>query len=532
MTSAESENRFDDLLRQKLAADEVQPSAGLWPAVSATLPVPPPRPRGWAVGAAALLGVVLGLLLGWWSGGRLAEKGPFQRGIATGDAMMTSGSDKMVVGSDKMVVGSAATTIGNDMLVVGNATTPIGSGKMVVGSGKMVVGSALAGPAGVVAPVPGTGAGVVTKTPSPWQTAFAQDSAIRQEAARGVAPVRTDSASRLLDLIAAQRATLRGLQGQLDSLKAALPVEPLALAIAADSVTPVAPQPDSIVPTAPLHRWAVALLAETTPRWGALPGPADTYQPLGATATRGLQLEHRLANDRWLVRGGLGETRLTGQFRAIAETTRQRLVSDTLTTTVFEGGTRVDTIRILQLDSTLHLNPRVNANLQIIGYDSLWVPDTITVYQLVISHDTVQRTTQTVRTRLDTWRETREQQLRPTYRFWTIPVAAQFDVLRAGRWRAGLSLGAQLTVFRGGDAPVRGADGTYALRRIGARGGPFRPLSVALTTGLDVRYHLTDRLSVLAGGGLRGWVQSPVRGEARPKVQPTAQVGISWGLGR
>ena len=361
-----------------------------------------------------------------------------------------------------------------------------------------------------------------------WQVALAQDAGIRHEGA--VAPVRADSASRVPALIGAQRATLRVLQHQLDSLKAALPAEPAALALT-DAVPP-ALVPDSatrpVLP--PLHRWAVAALAEATTPWGVLPGPADAREMLGAAAAQSIQVEHRLANDRWLVRGGLGGVRLTSYFRAATEKTGQTLVSDTVTTVQTEVFTRTDTTLILHPYSQLFLNPRVNAGNQIIGYDSIWVPRVDTLYQVVVAHDTVRRSIQIVQTRLDTWREWREQQMRPSYRFWTIPVAVQYDVLRARRWRAGVSGGAQVLIFRGGEAPVRVGEG-YELRRVGPREGPFRPVSVALTGGLDVRYRLSGRLSLLAGAGVRGWVQSPVRGEARPKVQPTGQVGLSWGLG-
>ena len=242
-------------------------------------------------------------------------------------------------------------------------------------------------------------------------------------------------------------------------------------------------------------------------------------------------MEHRLRNDRWLLRGGFGQVRLTGRFGAVDETTGQHRVSDTTSVTQTDFLTTVDTISIVQLDSVPQLNPIINGSGQVIDYDTLWVARNYTVYHQVISHDTVRRTTKVITTRLDTWRERREQQLRPTYRFWTVPLAAQVDVLRAGRWRAGVSLGAQVLIFRGGDQPVRLPDGTYVLRRVGPSAGPFRPVSFALATALDVRYRLSERLSVLAGAGLRGWALNPVRADARRLVQPTAQVGVSWGLG-
>lgn len=329
---------------------------------------------------------------------------------------------------------------------------------------------------------------------------------------------------------------LAALNAALDSAKLALdPVPPLL----ASADTAAAAKTDSVA--APWHarRWAVALLAETTAPWGALPvAPAtpETRETLGRAATRSLQLEHRFGpaahpGSRWLVRGGVGETRLQGQLTAITDrgTVQTSVRRDSLVT-FLDGVTRRDSSYIIRQDSVPQLNPRINGSGQIIDYDTLWIDRYDTLYQVVVTHDTVRRTEIISTTRLETSRIRREQQLRPTYRFWTIPVAVQFDILRYRRWRAGLGLGAQLLIFRGGEAPVAVADGV-ALRRIGPRDGPFRPLSVGLTTTLDVRYALSPRLSVLGGAGLRGWLQNPVRGAARGPVLPMAQVGVSWGLG-
>ena len=508
MTPAESENRFDELLRGKLAADELTPSAGLWPSVSETLPLPRPRTK-WPLGAAGVAGLVVGGLLG---GG-----------------LNTVNSDREAAPISRTAVPNVRHTIPNVRQAIPNVGTAVPNIRHTiphVGTAIPNVGTT----ASYVRPTTAAaGAPIVTR----WALALIQDSTIRREAARTLAPVRPDSASRLPALITAQRATLRTLQHQLDSLKAALPAEPVALAVADSGTLAAGPVDSAVRPAlAPLRRWSVVLLAETTPKWGALPGPADSRETsretIGGADAVSLQVEHRLANDRWLVRGGFGQVRLSGTFRAVDETTGQTLVSDTAIATQTDIIRNVDTTFIIP-GPVLQLNPRVNAGGQIIGYDSLWTPSD-TLYQVIVSHDTVRRTTSIISTRLDTWRETREQTLRPTYRFWTIPVAAQVDVLRRGRWRAGLSVGAQVLIFRGGDAPVRIGD-TYVLRRIGPHEGPFRPVSVALTTGLDVRYRLTERLSLLAGAGGRGWVQNPTRGEARPRVQPTGQVGLSWGLG-
>lgn len=558
MTPAESENRFDDLLRRKLDGDELLPSAGLWPAVSATLP--PPRPRaGWPVGATAVLGVLIGLLVGWWAGPRGAEKATPSTAIALRPTAPTTGSDvtptgkrTTPIGRDEVATersttppGKDATATGRSKAATGRSATPTGRSKATprnapttTGRSATTTGSTAMTPTTARLPLAATIASLVpgpepTVAPSLWQVALTQDAAIRHEGT--VTPVQHDSASRVEPLVAGQRAILRVLQRQLDSLKAALPAEPMTLA-SADSVAPkdvpaAAPAASGPLDLPPPARWAVALLLQTSTPWGVLPGPPDTRETIGGARQQSLHVEHVLPNDRWRIRGGFGRVGLTSQFRAVQEATGQTQVSDTTAVSQLTVVTNVDTTRIIHVDSAVHLNPRINGAGQIIGYDSLWVTRYDTLYQQITSHDTLMSTTRTVSTRLDTWRETREQALRPIYRFWTLPVAVSFDVLRAGRWAAGVRAGAQVLLYRGGDLPTVRSDGTWTLRAVGSREGLFRPVSFALSTGLDVRYRLTNRLSVLAGAGTRGWVQSPVRGQTRPRMQPTAEAGLSWGLG-
>ncbi|MBC7519521.1 MAG: hypothetical protein H7268_00265, partial [Sandarakinorhabdus sp.] len=300
MTPAESERQFDELMRRKLATDEVQPSAALWPAVSATLPPPTARLPWRPVGAAGFLGVLIGVMMGWWTGPGAPEKGRFQRSKATGVEMKTVGSEMKTVGSEMKTVGSEKKTVGSEMKTAGVEKKTVGSEKTIagvekktIGSGKTIAGSktTIAGggqhPVSAGAAASATAGAVVvgvagssSAAPLPitlWQTALAQDSAIRREAARSVAPVQPDSSSRVLALIVTQRATLRVLQRQLDTLKAALPAEPAALPVVAAVPAAIdsAASADSAARTAPAllpaRRWAVALLTDATTPWGALP---------------------------------------------------------------------------------------------------------------------------------------------------------------------------------------------------------------------------------------------------------------------
>ncbi|MBC7448934.1 MAG: hypothetical protein H7330_12830 [Hymenobacteraceae bacterium] len=152
---------------------------------------------------------------------------------------------------------------------------------------------------------------------------------------------------------------------------------------------------------------------------------------------------------------------------------------------------------------------------QFIGYTTVYAHFNDTTYHVTIRHDSVRTTNQSVRVRDEFRTERRRQDLRPEYRFWTLPLVVQFDIVRRRRWSAGVNVGANLLFFRGGSRPVHAAaTNVYKLQRVSTTEGPFRPVSVALSTGLDVRYRLTDRLSLVGGGSARGWAVGPLRATA------------------
>ena len=385
---------------------------------------------------------------------------------------------------------------------------------------------------------------------------MATDSAIRQETTRvSVETPATEAArnARLAALVGAQQPVLLALQARLDSLRAsaraALPEVPAALAPATPdsvrlpvAVPVIALAPDSVQrpALAPKRRWAALLLTETTTRWGELPGPhpATTREQLLGATTHTVAVEYRVptaagAPGRWALRTGFGETRLRDQFRFAADTTHHILRHDT--TWAFQTNSHFthDSTYTVRLDSIARPEPIINQQGQIIGYTTAYVHYHDTTYHVTTKYYTDSSMQEQVHTRLETTSERRRQDLRPDYRFWSVPVAVQFEVLRRGRWSAGLSAGAQVLLFRGGYRAVHdGATGEYQLRRIGAREGPFRPVSLALSAGLDVRCRLTDRLAVLAGGAARGWAVGPLRTGTLPRWTWGAQAGVSWELGR
>jgi hypothetical protein len=345
----------------------------------------------------------------------------------------------------------------------------------------------------------------------------------------------------------AQQPVLLALQQHLDSLRAttrtALPPV-VAAPSRADSLPPLAATtaPDTLQPRplASPRRWSALLLTEATTRWGELPGyhAATTHEVLVSARTQAGAVEYHVPDaagtpGRWRLRAGFGETRLRDQFRFAADTVHHHEDHDTtwaLTSTI-----RVyhDTTFTLRPDSIGRPEPILNSQGQVIGYHTVYDHFLDTTYYVTTRHDTTWKMQESVKASYSTQTERRRQDLRPNYRFWTIPLAVQFDVWQHRRWSAGVSLGAQVLIFAGGSQPVHdAATKTYFLRRIGMHDGPFRPVSLALNTGLDIRYRLTDRLSALVGGQVRGWAVGPLRTGALPRWTSAGQLGLAWELGK
>lgn len=347
--------------------------------------------------------------------------------------------------------------------------------------------------------------------------------------------LRTSAAApneRLRTLLSAQTQALAAAQHHLDSLKQALPEIPPALAETPDSTFSVpTPQPDWKTLPPVRSPWAMVALLETTPHWSVLPTAATAEQEqTQASLAQSLQLQRQLGTN-WRVRGGLGQATLQTQGRYTSEKSGERTTTDSSTTaTVLEVREHTSTITIVRIDSAVHYEPVLNGSGQVIGYDTVWVSKNDTVRSQIFSYDTT-RTIKTVYTqRTETWRERHQQLLRPEYRFWTLPLSVQYLLVNRNRWSLGLSVGTQITVFRGGTRPVWNGD-EYVLQRVGPRDGPYRPVSFSMSTGLEAQYRLTPRLSVLAAPTLRWWAVPATKARATTRtLLPAAQVGISYGF--
>ncbi len=573
-------------LRARLDGAESVPSPLVWAKLSPQLPAPSPWLTRY-VGLGVGLGLVLGLLIGWWlpvatprrsapaririAAARLTAPPAAPPVSVGGGAAPDAGGQGVapvlvpaparlhprlpVAGAPVRVAPAAVAAVGPLPASGSPAAAPVTAFSLNPPSINPAGGSL----GGLPALAPATGsvpAPVLVVLPPLWASAVAGDSAIRSEIARVALDSPATVARRrahLLALLAAQQPVLLGLQAALDSMRAVtrvpLPTEPTAAPIAqALAPDPGQAKPAVGVPTdssrlrplAAPRRWAVQLTAERTTAWGALPGhnPHTTHEQLLEATTRSVALEYRLpgatgAAGRWSVRAGLGDTRLRDQFRFAADTVHHTTHYDTTWASVVSVRLTRDSTFTVRPDSVGHTEPVIGPNGQVIGYQTVYVHYHDTTYHITTRHDTLRTMRQNVNTHQLTSTERRRQDLRPEYRFWTLPLAAQFEVVRRRRWGAGLSVGAQVLVFRGGSRPVLdGATGTYALRPVGVAEGPFRPISLQLTSGLDVHYRLTDRLAVLVGGAARGWAVGPLRAGTVPRTTWATQVGLRWELGR
>ncbi len=474
-----ADSQFDSHLRHAAEQHAPAPIGGGWERLRGRLPVPEPPalpPRRWGARPFAA-GLLVGALL-WWGGGELRPGGPI---MGAGKSTMGAGKSTMSAGKPTM-----------------------GAGKPTMSAGKpnMGAGESLMDTSKFVREIPGAATGAITLA-----TIEQRDSVLHQEASAYLTPVAapadTARATRLRTLIKTQRQALAHYAARLDSLKQFLPEAPPELAA---EPAPL-PAPDSteqpLLAVPPRSPWAVALLLETTPNWSVLPtvptGVVD-QERTQASLTQSVQVQRQLS-PQWRVRAGFGQATVQTQARYTSERTRQTTTQ--ITTTKDDTSYRVR------------------------SYEVLIIGPTDTVRTLVSRLDTLVTQTITVRDETVTQRDKLQQLLRPTYRFWTLPVSAQRLLLTRPSWNLAASAGAQLAVLRDAQVPVWTGE-QYALRRLtGPAAGLPRRASLSLSVGLEAQIRLSPRLTALVAPTLRGWAVPP--GGAGRRVLPAAQVGLVWG---
>ena len=124
--------------------------------------------------------------------------------------------------------------------------------------------------------------------------------------------------------------------------------------------------------------------------------------------------------------------------------------------------------------------------------------------------------------------------VRDTYHFLTVPLRVGYQ-LGSGRARLryGLRAGADLAIYLGGHSTEGSAYGATS-RSWGANGSPYRPLSLALSLGAEVRYQLAPSWELLAQPTLTHFVTSVARPSSgyvpRYPLAATALVGVAYWL--
>lgn len=88
-------------------------------------------------------------------------------------------------------------------------------------------------------------------------------------------------------------------------------------------------------------------------------------------------------------------------------------------------------------------------------------------------------------------------QQRDTYRFFTLPLQAQYQLGGQTRLRYGVAAGAAVELYAGGRTSGNTPCTCSQQQTWSATNSPYRRLGVSLTAGLDVRYALTPRLHLL-----------------------------------
>jgi hypothetical protein len=184
------------------------------------------------------------------------------------------------------------------------------------------------------------------------------------------------------------------------------------------------------------------------------------------------------------------------------------------------------------------LSPILNINNQVIGYRYLPTTRLDTVWTNLVNTNVTTSNTTTYKPTITTRQELSARVLRPNYRFLTVPMVLRYRFGRttdwtssptAPRWWADVAVGAQVQFFLGGTQLTTRDGLVYQTERIGPRGGPFRPVNLALTGAVAFNYALTPRLSASLAPTLRYQPESVYKASTSLTQRPTA-TGVQMGL--
>lgn len=572
-------NRLDDFLRDRFNALRHPPSARVWTGIEQriNLPTPPPRgPRAWVVGLATTVGVVVGLL----SGSQLHQ---FQSTAPTAPApVMASRGALAPVITAPATVQSTQERVTNRPATRGAAATVVTRPIVVVSAPAPAAPAAApalpeaAAPREVVPPVAAPPMVIATAAPAEPAGAFPVERTLPTTDLTDVVPTRSVALSllagalperltppSLTNLISLEQTVLTTTgdtaRATRERARAALVAElaelarlhrrtdSLLLTLSPTAGTALA-QPDSVAPPRPKRagRWSVALaFAPERNFFGLRAAATDTVTSLrrthetgragyNATFTAAYELSNRLS-----VGAGVGLSTYGAELRLTDRRTQVGVRYDTTTQQTTNIFTSTNTTYSVRTDSIVQLSPLFNAIGQVVDYDTVWIVRPDTTFTTTLLTDTVRATTRTITPLITTNETVSTRTLRPDYRFLTVPLVVRYRLSPGaspgqptGRWWADLTAGAQLQFFLGGSQLVSADAGrTWATQQVGARGGPFRPLSVAVTGALAFNYAFTSHLSMNLAPTLRWQAQSVYKASTGLRQQPTAagvQIGARW----
>ena len=350
-----------------------------------------------------------------------------------------------------------------------------------------------------------------------------------------------ESAAARVLVLRAERAELTRLQRRTDSLLLALGEAPSVLT-PLPAVAATAEATDTTTTRRPARPWSLLLTA--TPEQNTLANPLASNDPLtalrnqeaGRNGLHAALLAERQLTPRWSVAGGLGYNQYSTELRLTDRRTEVAVTYDTTKTTTDTYYTSTNQVYAIRLVKVPQLSPIFNANGQILRYDTVFTTRPDTTFTTIVQHDNVRTKQSTITPLLRRTEVTTTQTLRPTYRFFTVPVQVRYRLAAPGpaRWWADVAAGAQFQFFLGGTQLVS-ADGGQSFRTEDVRAGqgPFRTFNLGLTGSLNLNYALSNRLSLNAGPSLRWQALSVYRPETGLRQQPVAtglQVGVRWKL--
>ncbi len=518
------------------------PPAGGWAQVQARLqpaPAPQPASRRAPLLATGVSCFVLGLLLMWLQQPVAVPAGPASTAPASASldtSRSRSGTVSASLDASRNHSGTVSASLDTFRNHSGTVSASLDRSRNRSGAVSALLqhapGRSIA-LAQISGPVSGLGAPTVPTVLTSLVLTETTYAAVPPDSAR---PFRERRRAALL----AQRAELARLRYRTDSLLLGLGEGPAMASV--EAATDTTSPPHHLTTS---NRWSVALTFAPERNFFGLSSPvSDTLSALRRTHETGragynaaLLAEYRV-NHRLSVGAGIGMSTYGGELRLTDHRTTITTKVDTIRSTATATSTVTTRAWAIRQVADSILSPILNINSQVIGYRYLPTTRLDTVWTNLVNTRITTSNSTTYTPTITTRQELRARVLRPNYRFLTVPVVLRYRLGRATdwtssptapRWWADVAVGAQVQFFLGGTQLTTRDGLTYQTERIGPRGGPFRPVNVALTGAVAFNYALTPRLSASLAPTVRYQPESVYKASTNLTQRPTA-TGVQMGL--